>query len=194
MQTLARSWQWCWKGGGASGKYGVKDGKDAANLTDAWTAKAFGGEYIRLMDVGVYPADGNTAIVTDWYRTMKTTDGGNSWQQIYSNPTASGSFASRGLEVTTAYGVHFDPFDSNHMAISYTDIGYHHSFDGGKSWIRSAEGVPVEWVNTCYWVVFDPAVKNKLWSAWSGMHDFPRGQNDPGSIMEEKGAGRYLHF
>jgi len=43
--------------------------------------KAFGGEYIRLMDVGVYPNDGNVAIVTDWYRTMKTIDGGKTWKQ-----------------------------------------------------------------------------------------------------------------
>ncbi|MBX3252757.1 MAG: hypothetical protein KF862_01350 [Chitinophagaceae bacterium] len=184
-----KSWQWCWKGGGGSGKYGVKDGNDAVNLSDAWVKKAFGGEYIRLMDVGVYPADGNTAIVTDWYRTMKTTDGGNTWQQVYSNSHPDGSFGSRGLEVTTAYGVHFDPFDSNHMAISYTDIGYHHSFDGGTTWHRSTEGVPVEWINTCYWVVFDPAVKNKLWSAWSGMHDFPRGKMTRDPLWKKRARG-----
>jgi photosystem II stability/assembly factor-like uncharacterized protein len=117
-----KSWQWCWKGGGGSGQYGVKDGEDANNLSDAWVKKAFGGEYIRLIDVGVYPADGNTAIVTDWYRTMKTVDGGKTWQQIYSNKRPDGTFQSRGLEVTTTYGVHFDPFDSNHIAIRYTDI------------------------------------------------------------------------
>ncbi|MGN6490531.1 MAG: hypothetical protein ACTHLE_00940 [Agriterribacter sp.] len=183
------SWNWCWKGGGGSGTYGVKDGVDAANLSDAWVKQAFGGEYIRLMDVGVFPADGNTAIVTDWYRTMKTTDGGKTWQQIYSNPQPGGSFGSRGLEVTTAYGVHFDPFDSNHIAISYTDIGYHHSYDRGTTWTRSVEGVPVEWVNTCYWVVFDPAVKNKMWSAWSGMHDFPRGKMTRDPLWKQKARG-----
>ncbi|HRQ18908.1 MAG TPA: hypothetical protein PL085_17670 [Agriterribacter sp.] len=170
-----KRWQWCWKGGGGSGRYAVKDGQDAANLSDAWVQKAFGGEYIRLMDVGVYPADGNIAIVTDWYRTMKTTDGGKTWEQVYSVQHGEG-FVSRGIDVTTAYGVHFDPFDSSHIAISYTDIGYHHSYDGGKTWIRSADGVPAAWVNTCYWVVFDPAVKNRVWSAWSGMHDYPRGK------------------
>jgi photosystem II stability/assembly factor-like uncharacterized protein len=169
-------WQWVWKGGGGSGKYGVKDGTDAANLKDAWVNKAFGGEYIRLMDVGVYPRDGNTAIVTDWYRTMKTTDGGKTWNSIYSIAHAGNSFSSNGMDVTTSYGIHFDPFDSLHIGISYTDIGYHQSFDGGKTWRRSAEGVPAGWVNTCYWVAFDPVVKNKLWSAWSGLHDFPRGK------------------
>lgn len=171
-----KSWQWVWKGGGGSGQYAVKDGKGVSNLKDAWAEKAFGGEYIRLMDVGVAPSDGSIAIVTDWYRTMKTVDGGKNWNEIYSISQPESSFISRGLDVTTSYGVHFDPFDSNHIAISYTDIGYHHSFDRGKSWTRSAEGVPANWVNTCYWMVFDPEVKGKIWSVWSSLHDFPRGK------------------
>ena len=184
-----KNWEWAWKGGGGSGQYAVKDGRDAPNLNDAWAAEAFGGEYIRLMDVGVYPQDGNVAVVTDWYRTMKTTDGGKSWNEIYSSKQPDGAFISRGLDVTTAYGVHFDPFDSNHIAISYTDIGYHHSFDRGKSWIRSTAGVPSEWINTCYWVVFDPDVKDKVWSAWSIMHDFPRGKMTRNPKWMETGTG-----
>ena len=184
-----KNWDWVWKGGGGSGRYGVKDGTDVANLQDAWVAKAFGGEYIRLMDVGVSPLDGNVAIVTDWYRTMKTTDGGGSWREIYSEPQADGSYKSRGLDVTTSYGVHFDPFDSSHIAISYTDIGFHHSFNGGKSWVRAADGVPSEWVNTCYWVEFDPEVKGKVWSAWSGMHDFPRGKMTRNPAWKEWARG-----
>jgi photosystem II stability/assembly factor-like uncharacterized protein len=170
------NWEWVWKGGGGSGQYAVKDGIGVSNLKDAWAEKAFGGEYIRLMDVGVAPTDGNIAIVTDWYRTMKTTDGGKSWNEIYSAKQPDGTFTSRGLDVTTAYGVHFDPFDSNHIAISYTDIGFHNSFNRGKSWIRSTEGVPPEWINTCYWMVFDPDIKDKMWSVWSYLHDFPRGK------------------
>jgi photosystem II stability/assembly factor-like uncharacterized protein len=184
-----KSWHWTWKGGGGSGQYGVKDGIGVQNLTDAWAEKAFGGEYIRLMDVGVYPNDGNTAIVTDWYRTMKTTDGGKTWNAVYSEPQADSSFTSNGMDVTTTYGVHFDPFDKNHIAVSYTDIGYHHSFNGGKSWIRSTTGVPSEWINTCYWMVFDPEVKDKMWSAWSGMHDIPRGKMTRNPNWKERAKG-----
>jgi len=183
------NWEWVWKGGGGSGQYGVKDGIGVANLEDAWSEKAFGGEYIRLMDVGVAPTDGNTAIVTDWYRTMKTTDGGKTWKQVYSKTQSDGTFTSNGMDVTTAYGVHFDPFDSNHIAISYTDIGYHHSYNGGKSWQRSVAGVPVEWINTCYWVVFDPEVEGRVWSAWSGMHDFPRGKMTRNPKWKENARG-----
>ncbi len=171
-----KSWNWVWKGGGGSGQYGVQDAQDAENLTDAWVHKAFGGEFIQLLDVGVSPQDGKIAVVTDWYRTMKTMDGGKTWREIYSISNFDGTFTSCGMDVTTAYGVHFDPFNKNHICISYTDIGFHHSFDGGKSLSRSTTGVPNEWVNTCYWVAFDPEVKNKVWSVWSGMHDFPRGK------------------
>lgn len=185
------TWHWVWKGGGGAGEYGVQDAADAPNLTDAWVHKAFGGEFIQLMDAGVAPYDGNTAIVTDWYRTMKTVDGGNTWREVYSIKQPDDTYTSRGMDVTTTYGVHFDPFDSNHIAISYTDIGCHQSFNGGKSWARSVTGVPGGWVNTCYWMVFDPAVKNKVWSVWSEMHDIPRGKmtRDPNWKKSPVAAG-----
>lgn len=182
-------WNWVWKGGGGSGQYGVRDGIGVSNLKDAWTEKAFGGEYIRLIDAGVSPSNGNVAIVTDWYRTMKTMDGGSTWREVYSKQQVDGSFISRGMDVTTAYGVHVDPFDSNHVAISYTDIGYHHSFNRGKSWTRSMEGVPTSWQNTCYWIVFDPTVKNKVWSVWSNLHDFPRGKMTRNPNWKERARG-----
>ena len=183
------SWKWVWKGGGGSGQYAVKDGKDAVNLKDAWVQKAFGGEYIRLIDIGVAPNNGDAAIVTDWYRSMKTLDGGNTWTSTYSNGQSDGSYSSNGLDVTTTYGVHFDPFDKDHIAISYTDIGYHHSYNGGKSWIRSTTGIPAEWHNTCYWMVFDPEIKDKIWSVWSGLHDFPRGKMTRDPAWRAKGKG-----
>lgn len=183
------SWDWVLKGGGGSGQYGVQDAHDAGNLKDAWVHEAFGGEFIQLMDVGVSPGDGNMAAVTDWYRTMKTTNGGKTWNEVYSIPNPDGTYTSRGMDVTTTYGVHFDPFDQNHIAVSYTDIGYHHSYDGGKSWKRSVEGVPIKWVNTCYWLVFDPDVKGKVWSVWGSLHDFPRGKMTRDPRWKARGQG-----
>jgi len=184
-----KTWDWALKGGGGSGQYGVQDARDAENLKDAWVHEAFGEEFIQLMDVGVSPTDGNIAAITDWYRTMKTTNGGKTWEEVYSISNGDGTFTSRGMDVTTTYGVHFDPFDSKHIAISYTDIGYHHSYDGGKSWIRSVTGVPIQWVNTCYWAVFDPDVKGKVWSVWSNLHDFPRGKMTRNPDWSARGKG-----
>ncbi len=171
-----KSWNWVWRGGGGSGQYRVQDAQDAHNLQDSWVHKAFGGEFVQLLDVGVSPVNGNVAVVTDWYRIMKTMDGGKTWNEIYSKPNSNGTFTSRGVNVTTTYGVHFDPFNKNHIGISYTDIGYHHSFDGGKSWQRATDGIPNDWTNTCYSAVYDPKIKNKIWSVWSGIHDIPRGK------------------
>lgn len=184
-----KNWAWVMKIGGGSGQYGVQDAHDAPNLKDAWVQKAFGNELIYLIDVGVSPTDGNIAVVTDWYRSLKTNNGGVFWEAIYSNDNGDGTFTSTGLDVTTTYGVHFDPFDKQHIGISYTDIGYHHSYDGGKSWARAATGVPIAWVNTCYWLAFDPQVKGKVWSVWSYLHDFPRGKMTVNPQWRSTGVG-----
>ncbi len=168
------NWDWVYKAGGGSADYTVRDGVEAENVHDSWVKEAFAGEYIRMINVGVSPTNPDVAAVTDWYRTLKTTNGGSSWEALYSETLPNGSIRSRGLDVTTTYGVHFDPFDPDHLVISYTDIAYFHSFDRGKTWYRSVDGVPPRWDNTCYWVQFDPTVKGKLWSVWSSMHDIPK--------------------
>lgn len=169
-------WKWSLKQGGGRNEYAIQDGQTPSNLADAWAGDAFGKEYVAFLDAGVDPHDGRHAVVTDWYRVLKTDDGGEHWKASYSNTQKNGTSVSGGLDVTTCYRVHFDPFDPQHMAVSYTDIGYQHSYDGGRSWTRACVGVPREWSNTCYDVVFDPKVKGRIWSAWSGTHDIPRGK------------------
>jgi photosystem II stability/assembly factor-like uncharacterized protein len=164
------TWNWVYKEG-----RGVSFCKPS-NLKDSWAEKAFYNDYISMFFAGAFSNNGDCAVINDWYRCMITRDGGKTWEEMYSRDNGDGTYTSRGMDVTTTYGVHFDPFDSNHIAISYTDIGYHHSFDRGKSWTRAVKGVP-RWVNnTCYWVVFDPEIKDKVWSVWSNGHDFPRGK------------------
>jgi photosystem II stability/assembly factor-like uncharacterized protein len=147
----------------------------AANVRDAWISARFGtGWPGPPIGIGVSPADPNVALTTDSGRVMLTRDGGQSWRAVYSKPTANG-WATNGIDVTTCYGVHFDPFDARHLFISYTDIGLFESVDGGISW-RSAtrNGVPAEWANTTYWMTFDPKVKGRAWAAMSAIHDLPR--------------------
>ena len=79
-----------------------------------------------------------------------------------------------GLDVTTAYGVHFDPFDPKRMFISYTDIGLFRSENAGASWFSAGQGVPPRWRNTTYWIAFDPEVRGRVWGAMAGAHDLPR--------------------
>ncbi len=182
-------WTWCLRQGGGKNEYAVSDGQPPSNLKDAWAGEAFGKEYVDFLDVGVDPRDGRHAVVTDWYRVLKTDDGGITWSSAYSLLKHDGTCVSGGLDVTTCYRVHFDPQDSDHIAVSYTDIGYWHSQDRGGSWQRSCVGVPRAWNNTCYDVLFDPKVKGRMWSAWSSMHDIPRGKMTRDPLWKKKVQG-----
>jgi len=119
-------------------------------------------------------ATGQVCYATDSGTAYRTMDGGATWAAVYSVEHPDLTSSSRGLDVTTCYGVHFDPFNKDHLVISYTDVGPFHSTNGGTNWRRIADGVPQEWVNTSYWLAFDPEVKNRVWSVWSGAHDLPR--------------------
>lgn len=154
-------------------------GRPSKNLKPSWIEfrAPEGGEDVFFdtpWSIGVAPTDPNIAYATDLFRTYRTLDGGATWETVNSVRVSENTWTTRGLDVTTNYGVHFDPFDARHMIVSYTDIGAFQSYDGGKSWRTATVGVPTNWRNTTYWVVFDPQVKGRLWGAFSGVHDLPR--------------------
>lgn len=151
----------------------------AANLEGTWIEQRArqGNENIWFdapYSLGVAPANPCVVYATDLFRTYRSLDGGASWLEVNSRETSDGRWISRGLDVTTDYGVQFDPFDARHMFIDYTDIGLFASDDGGRSWHGSSEGIPAEWRNTAYWLAFDPAQRGLMWGAFSGTHDLPR--------------------
>jgi photosystem II stability/assembly factor-like uncharacterized protein len=149
----------------------------AANVRDAWLGPRFGAGWPgNPRDLGVAPTDPNVVYTADSGRIMRTTDGGKTWGPAYSKPTPDGNWTTNGLDVTTCYGVHFDPFDPRHLFISYTDIGLFASDTGGASWYSATarNGVPGNWVNTTYWVEFDPTARGRLWAVMSNTHDLPR--------------------
>ncbi|HVT97059.1 MAG TPA: hypothetical protein VHE33_06095 [Acidobacteriaceae bacterium] len=123
--------------------------------------------------LAVAPSDPKQVYATDLFRTYRTLDGGVSWKEVNS-VEKNGGWSSPGLDVTTNYGVQFDPFDSHHIYIDSTDIGLFQSRDGGRTWIGSSEGVPDNWRNTTYWLAFDPTQRGLMWGAFSGTHDLPR--------------------
>jgi len=124
--------------------------------------------------LGVAPTDPNICYATDLFRTYRTLDGGKTWKDVNSRRVAGDKWTTRGLDVTTIHGVQFDPFNSKHVFIDYTDVGLFQSEDGGLSWESTSSGVPENWRNTTYWLAFDPAVKGLIWGAFSGVHDLPR--------------------
>jgi photosystem II stability/assembly factor-like uncharacterized protein len=161
-----RSWTLVWK----------EADRAAANVDGGWLTERFGPDWgANPSGLGVAPHDPNLCYGTDSGRTMRTADGGKTWHSLTSRRLPSGGDTTTGLDVTTDYGVHFDPFDPKHVFISYTDIGLMGSEDGGVSWrSATARGVPHRWVNTTYWVEFDPEVKGRVWAGMSGTHDLPR--------------------
>jgi photosystem II stability/assembly factor-like uncharacterized protein len=160
-----KDWQLVWKESDAP----------AQNVHDAWITERFGPDWSENpLRLAVADQDPNLAYGTDLGRTMRTTDGGATWTAMYSQKIDGAGWATVGLDVTTNYGIHFDPFDSKRQFITYTDIGLFRSEDGGKSWTSSTVGVPRDWWNTTYWVVFDPEVRGRMWSVNSYTHDLPR--------------------
>src|SRR5690606_13964418 len=126
----------------------------ASNYESGWINERFGptwGE--NPFSLGVSPNDPAICYGTDFGRTSRTTDGGKSWQQVYTRQDPSGNgWTSGGLEVTTSYGILCNPFDKDHVFIANTDVGLMESVDGGKSW-RSAtneNGIPRAWINSTY--------------------------------------------
>ncbi len=147
----------------------------AANVHDAWITPTFGPDWgENPLMLGVAEQNPELCYATDLGRTMRTSDGGNTWTALYSRRAPDGGWQTTGLDVTTSYGVHFDPFDPKRQFITYTDIGLFRSEDGGNSWASSIQGIPREWWNTTYWVEFDPAVRGRMWSVNSYTHDLPR--------------------
>jgi photosystem II stability/assembly factor-like uncharacterized protein len=160
-----RTWTLTWK----------EANQAAPNVHDGWITESIGpswGENPLALEVA--GQDPRVCYATDLGRTMRTEDGGASWDGVYSRREPGGAWTTTGLDVTTDYGIHFDPFDPKRWFITYTDIGLFRSEDSGRSWTRSVGGVPRKWTNTTYWVEFDPAVRGRMWGVMSYTHDLPR--------------------
>jgi photosystem II stability/assembly factor-like uncharacterized protein len=158
-------WQLVWKESDVAAK----------NVHDDWITERFGpGWGENPLNLTVAEQDASLAYGTDLGRAMRTSDGGATWAAQYSRKIDDAGWTSAGLDVTNSYGIHFDPFDPQRQFITYTDIGLFLSEDGGASWTSSTAGVPRDWLNTTYWIVFDPKVHGRMWSVNSNTHDLPR--------------------
>ena len=150
-------------------------GRQPENRRPGWVEVDFAPEWGGApFWLGVRPGDPDCCYATDWGTVYRTVDGGTSWEQSYSRQQPGGGWTNRGVNVLNVYGVHHDPFTPGRAAMSCTDVGLFVSDDGCRSWRHALEGIPPDWRNTCYWLVFDPAVKDRAWSAWSYCHDLPR--------------------
>jgi photosystem II stability/assembly factor-like uncharacterized protein len=171
-EDFGKTWKLAWKDRLTKG-----NGKFSVNYRGGWLDDRFGptwGENPFAM--GVSPVDPRVCYTTDFGRTIKTIDGGKTWEQLYTQKKEGAGWVSRGLDVTTGYSVVFDPFDLKHMFFTNTDVGLMVSKDGGQSWMSATRdnGIPRTWQGNTYHLAFDPEIKGKAWAVMSGIHDLPR--------------------
>ena len=168
-----KTWTLPWQDKNVRGQQPVK----TPNFGGSWLDLRFGPGWVGIPHaMSVSARDPDICYRTDFGRIIKTVDGGKTWKEVYAKKIPDGSYATRGVEVTTCYSIDFDPFDRNNVFITVTDIGLVRSINGGKGWLSATHdnGVPDRWVNTAYWLAFDPEVKGRVWTVMSLNHDLPR--------------------
>jgi photosystem II stability/assembly factor-like uncharacterized protein len=171
-EDFGKTWKLAWKDR-------LTKGGDlfSGNYNKGWIDERFGpGWGENPFSIAVSPVNPDICYTTDFGRTIKTSDGGRTWEQLYTKKKDGAGWISRGLDVTTGYCVVFDPFDISHLFIANTDIGLMESKDGGESWMSATmnNGIPRKWINSTYWLTFDPEVKGRAWAVMSDVHDLPR--------------------
>lgn len=152
----------------------------------------FGGPAIGF---GVCSSNSEIVLYSNKGELYVTRSGGRTWDCVYTTRMGAGgdaqrgeAWTSRGLEVTAAWQLAFDPHQSNRAYICYSDIGFARSLDRGKSWRSSGTGSP--WRNTWYRIAFDPHRPGVIYAACSNHHDIPHYQElDPARELDPRRRG-----
>ena len=163
----------------------------AANIDDPWLTPRYGPDWgENPFALGVSPVNPDICFGTDFGRTMRTRDGGKTWQGVYARRLKDGGHVTTGLEVVTTDGIFFDPFDVTHWFVGFADIGLFESRNSGAWWKEAtSRGVPREWQGDAYSAVFDPKIKGRIWAVVSNIHDLPRPKMWRGRGVKHFGGG-----
>jgi photosystem II stability/assembly factor-like uncharacterized protein len=118
---------------------------------------------------------------TVWFSTsmhiFRSTDAGKHWEQMYSHrlerpqgapESAAGYWSTSGLETLCVANVVIHPRDAKRLFVCYADCGLMQSFDGGRSFTPTVQGMPHH--DDVVTVAFDPA-NPKIIYAGSGTTD-----------------------
>jgi photosystem II stability/assembly factor-like uncharacterized protein len=172
-----RSWSPSFRMADFARKYAWK-----ANVAPSWIQDSLKWSYlISPKGFAVNPRRPDEAFLVTQGELYRTQDGGESWHPRMAREVFHGQgphalhYGSIGLEVTSAWGYHFDPHHPSRHYITYTDIGFARSPDNGASWQWAGQGSP--WRNTFYDLAIDPDVPDVLYAAVSARHDIPHHSN-----------------
>lgn len=184
---FGKTWAFPWKDGG--GEYPPVVSKPIPTYSGCWLTDRFGAGYVGIpFSPAVAPSNPNICYGTNYGCIVKTENGGETWDAVYTSKLSDGSWTTRNIEVTTCYSIEFDPFDKEHSFITVTDVGLMESRNGGQGWNSATEnnGIPMHWETNAYWLVFDPEVKDRIWTVMSWNHDLPRPK-----MWRNSGVARY---
>ena len=185
-EDFGKTWTLSWVD-----KFFGNDWSVSSNFSYCWMNERFGPEWgENPFSLAVSPHDAALCYGTDFGRSIKTKNGGKTWEGVYSTKLPDNTWTTRGIDVTTCYNIVFDPFDENHIFIALTDIGLMESKNGGKGWLSATHnnGIPRPWINTTYWLISDPEVKGRYWAVMSGIHDLPLPKMFRGGISHYTGG------
>ncbi|MFC2090600.1 hypothetical protein ACFLT1_07450 [Bacteroidota bacterium] len=96
-----------------------------------------------LYAFSIDPSDENTMIGGNWEYVLKTTDGGQTWDDIMSDTTLNpGYFTGNGFSGLVASNIEFNPYDPEHTVLQGWDDGkFIQSNDNMKSWKSGGRGM-----------------------------------------------------
>jgi len=137
------------------------------NVEKGWIN--FWGVGARPLDVS--PCDPRRAFFGTSGHVFATDDGGETWQQRYSEDRTDGKIAGTGLEVTCVRFALPDAQVRGRWYIGYWDIGLMISDDGGRSMRRCMDGIPWENRNSCFTLIQAPDEPACCWATfgnWGG--------------------------
>ena len=181
-------------------------GKDAAGEPTDWRVRDRSGNFDQSYynvygpanGLAVCPTDPNAVAYVDNAGMGLSYDGGAHWTEPGFEFGAAywpGAFGdrppmqltnkvrSRGFQLINPMDAAVDPFDSKTIAIGYADTGLEISRDGGTWWEWAYHGMLNGERNYVRAVLFDPAVKNRLYVGGGGWGGF-------GHVYRSDDAGR----
>lgn len=109
---------------------------------------------------------------------FKSTDGGNYFQNIFTDEVTNGFWKSRGLDNVNMTDVSMSPADPDIIFLAYFDMGIWRSLDGGESWQSCNDSIFTGgWEGhggNCATILTDPDRSNVVWASQSG---YQNGEN-----------------
>ncbi len=133
-----------------------------------------------VMGMTMDPSRPDTLYFSTSGQIYRTEDRGEKWQYIYTRRAIapagapspkSGWWSTTGAEVTCLNSIAVHPQDAQHLYLCYFDIGLLQSYDGGRTFAQSIEGMRYRGNTFC--VAFDPANPRIVYAGtgeWSSNH------------------------